>query len=119
MFVNKIWSSKTQLPYNYYSLPFCKPDTVETEKENIGQILIGDRIQNSDYQVSTSKIYVLVYPSFFFDFFGYYFFFSTTYDPNTLLIFIRFSRMESSLLIYFYPLTLLLIAIHYSVVIRG
>jgi len=45
MFVNKIWSSKTQLPYNYYSLPFCKPDTVETEKENIGQILIGDRIK--------------------------------------------------------------------------
>jgi len=55
MFVNKIWSSKTQLPYNYYSLPFCKPDTVETEKENIGQILIGDRIQNSDYQLYAGK----------------------------------------------------------------
>jgi hypothetical protein len=28
MFVNKIWSSKTQLPYSYYSLPFCKPACV-------------------------------------------------------------------------------------------
>lgn len=56
MFVNKIWSSKTQLPYNYYSLPFCKPERVETEKENIGQILIGDRIQNSDYQVSFEEL---------------------------------------------------------------
>ena len=51
MFVNKIWSSKTQLPYSYYSLPFCRPEHIETERENIGQVLIGDRIQNSDYQV--------------------------------------------------------------------
>ena len=51
MFVNKIWSAKTQLPFNYYSLPFCKPEKIETERENLGQILVGDRIQNSDYTV--------------------------------------------------------------------
>lgn len=51
MFVNKIWSSKTQLPYSYYSLPFCRPDDVETQRENIGQVLVGDRIQSSSYEV--------------------------------------------------------------------
>lgn len=28
MKVNKLSSSKTSLPYEYYSLPFCKPDKV-------------------------------------------------------------------------------------------
>ena len=51
MLVNKIWSSKTQLPYSYYSLPFCRPENTQTERENIGQVLVGDRIQNSDYKV--------------------------------------------------------------------
>jgi hypothetical protein len=51
LLVNKIWSAKTQLPYSYYSLPFCRPEKVETERENIGQVLVGDRIQSSDYKV--------------------------------------------------------------------
>jgi hypothetical protein len=25
LFVNKVTSTKTQLPYSYYDLPFCKP----------------------------------------------------------------------------------------------
>ena len=29
-------SSKTQLPYEYYSLPFCKPEVVEYKTENLG-----------------------------------------------------------------------------------
>lgn len=53
VFVNKIWSPKTQLPYSYYSLPFCRPSTIVTQKGNIGQILVGDSIQNSDYEVRT------------------------------------------------------------------
>jgi transmembrane 9 superfamily protein 2/4 len=55
MFVNKIWSSKTQLPYTFYSLPFCRPEVVEPQKENIGQIILGDRIQNSDYEVRSNS----------------------------------------------------------------
>jgi transmembrane 9 superfamily protein 2/4 len=51
MYVNKIWSSRTQLPYNYYSLPFCRPAELVTQRENIGQIIVGDRIQNSDYKL--------------------------------------------------------------------
>lgn len=50
--VNKLWSAKTQLTYDYYSLPVCKPDNPNRERENIGQILVGDRIMSSDYQLT-------------------------------------------------------------------
>jgi len=53
--VNKLWSPKTQLTYDYYSLPVCKPDSAVREGENIGQILVGDRIMNSDYQLHLGK----------------------------------------------------------------
>lgn len=33
----KLTSSRTQLPYEYYSLPFCKPDSVFYKGENLGE----------------------------------------------------------------------------------
>lgn len=45
----KMTSSKTQLPYEYYSLPFCKPDNVEHKAENLGEVLRGDRIVNTKF----------------------------------------------------------------------
>lgn len=33
----KLTSSRTQLPYEYYSLPFCKPKTVFYKGENLGE----------------------------------------------------------------------------------
>lgn len=51
--VNKLVSSKTQLPYTYYSLPFCTPkEGVLDMAENLGEILLGDKIENSPYIVS-------------------------------------------------------------------
>ncbi|KAB8107978.1 hypothetical protein EE612_043185 [Oryza sativa] len=47
--VNKLTSIKTQLPYSYYSLPFCKPDTIVNSAQNLGEVLRGDRIENSPY----------------------------------------------------------------------
>jgi transmembrane 9 superfamily protein 2/4 len=47
--VNKLTSIKTQLPYTYYSLPFCKPATIVDSAENLGEVLRGDRIENSPY----------------------------------------------------------------------
>jgi transmembrane 9 superfamily protein 2/4 len=49
--VNKLTSTKTQLPYEYYSLPFCQPDNVENVAENLGEVLRGDRIMNSHYEL--------------------------------------------------------------------
>jgi transmembrane 9 superfamily protein 2/4 len=47
--VNKLTSIKTQLPYTYYTLPYCKPDKIVDSAENLGEVLRGDRIENSPY----------------------------------------------------------------------
>ena len=49
--VNKLSSVRTQLPYEYYHLPFCKPDKIVNSAENLGEVLRGDRIENSLYQL--------------------------------------------------------------------
>jgi len=49
--VNKLDSVKTQLPYDFYSLPFCRPKVIEEAAENLGEILTGDRIETSAYQL--------------------------------------------------------------------
>ncbi|KAG2335100.1 hypothetical protein Bca52824_006280 [Brassica carinata] len=47
--VNKLSSIKTQLPYSYYSLPFCQPKKIVDSTENLGEVLRGDRIENAPY----------------------------------------------------------------------
>lgn len=39
------------MPYDYYTLPYCKPAKANLESENIGQFISGDRIENSVYKV--------------------------------------------------------------------
>jgi len=48
--VNKLTSIKTQLPYTYYSLPFCKPATIVDSAENLGEVLRGKK-----FSISTDK----------------------------------------------------------------
>ncbi|KAG8457352.1 hypothetical protein KFE25_014081 [Diacronema lutheri] len=50
--LNKLASTKTQLPYEWYSLPFCRPARIEHVAENLGEILRGDRIENSPYEIA-------------------------------------------------------------------
>lgn len=47
--VNKLTSTKTQLPYDYYSLGYCTRSKIENVAENLGEVLRGDRIENSPY----------------------------------------------------------------------
>ncbi|CAA7402922.1 unnamed protein product [Spirodela intermedia] len=47
--VNKLSSTKTQLPYDYYFLDYCKPSKIMNSAENLGEVLRGDRIENSIY----------------------------------------------------------------------
>lgn len=49
--VNKVTSTKTQIPYEYYDIPFCRPSKRRGEMENLGEVLAGDAITNSPYQV--------------------------------------------------------------------
>eukprot|EP00271_Cylindrocystis_brebissonii_P022779 TRINITY_DN889_c0_g1_i1.p1 TRINITY_DN889_c0_g1~~TRINITY_DN889_c0_g1_i1.p1 ORF type:complete len:656 (-),score=68.77 TRINITY_DN889_c0_g1_i1:762-2729(-) len=49
--VNSLTSVATGLPFNYYSLPFCKPEEgVQKASENFGELLSGDLIENSPYR---------------------------------------------------------------------
>lgn len=53
----KLTSTHTQLPYDYYSLPFCRPknDKFEFKSENLGEVLRGDVIVNTPYEVNMLK----------------------------------------------------------------
>eukprot|EP00656_Telonema_subtile_P055610 TRINITY_DN8664_c0_g2_i2.p1 TRINITY_DN8664_c0_g2~~TRINITY_DN8664_c0_g2_i2.p1 ORF type:complete len:554 (-),score=158.21 TRINITY_DN8664_c0_g2_i2:98-1759(-) len=53
--VNRIDSIKTQLPFDYYSLPFCKPDTITNAAENLGEVMRGERIENSMYELNMNR----------------------------------------------------------------
>jgi len=52
----KMTSSKTQLPYEYYTLPLCRPEKIEYTGENLGEVLRGDRIVNTKYDVKMMNI---------------------------------------------------------------
>ena len=56
MKVNKLSSTKTQLPYEYYLLPFCQPENMETVAENLGEVLRGDKIMNSMYELKMGAL---------------------------------------------------------------
>jgi hypothetical protein len=48
--VNSLTSIETELPFSYYSLPYCHPkDGVKKSAENLGELLMGDQIDNSPY----------------------------------------------------------------------
>jgi len=46
--VNSLTSIETELPYSYYSLPYCQPPVgPKKSAENLGEILMGDQIESS------------------------------------------------------------------------
>jgi transmembrane 9 superfamily protein 2/4 len=54
--VNKLTSTKTLLPLDYYVLPFCAPkDGAKMDNENLGEFLVGDRIMSSPYYLEMKK----------------------------------------------------------------
>ncbi|XP_050209089.1 transmembrane 9 superfamily member 11 [Mercurialis annua] len=61
--VNSITSIDTEMPFSYYSLPFCHPpEGVKDSAENLGELLMGDRIENSPYRfrmhVNESEVFL-------------------------------------------------------------
>ncbi|KAM5547393.1 hypothetical protein ABKV19_001734 [Rosa sericea] len=46
--INKLSSIRTQLPYDYYFLSYCRPPVI-INSLSLGQVLRGDRIKNSVY----------------------------------------------------------------------
>ena len=54
----KLTSTHTQLPYEYYSVKLCPPPSgkIIHESENLGEVLRGDRIVNTNYQVNINSV---------------------------------------------------------------
>lgn len=49
--VNSLTSIETELPFSYYSLPYCQPQGgIKKSAENLGELLLGDQIDNSPYR---------------------------------------------------------------------
>ncbi|KAL6135077.1 hypothetical protein ACLB2K_067305 [Fragaria x ananassa] len=49
--VNSLTSIETELPFSYYSLPYCKPQGgIKKMAENLGELLMGDEIESSPYR---------------------------------------------------------------------
>ncbi|KAL7581193.1 hypothetical protein ACA910_005979 [Epithemia clementina (nom. ined.)] len=50
--VNALTSTRTQIPRDYYRLPFCVPDGgPKMASENLGEFLTGNKIQSSPYEL--------------------------------------------------------------------
>jgi transmembrane 9 superfamily protein 2/4 len=53
MKVNSMTSIHTQVPKDYYRLPFCRPsEGPKMASENLGEFLTGNKIQNSPYTLN-------------------------------------------------------------------
>lgn len=44
-------SVKEEYPIEYYRLPFCQPEEIKLDHENLGEFLSGDRIENSPFRL--------------------------------------------------------------------
>jgi transmembrane 9 superfamily member 2/4 len=55
--VNKMTSTSTQFPLDYYKFPFCRPPDgiIKRENENLGEFLEGDRIESSPFVLAMRK----------------------------------------------------------------
>ncbi|CAL2029197.1 hypothetical protein CAEBREN_15269 [Caenorhabditis brenneri] len=53
----KLTSSSNIMPFEYYSLPFCKPANgdIQYKSENLGEVMRGDRIVNTPYTFHMKK----------------------------------------------------------------
>lgn len=53
--VNSLRSLSEILPYDYYTLPFCKPAHIRYKPEILGEIIWGDKVQTSEYRGQMKK----------------------------------------------------------------
>jgi hypothetical protein len=58
--VNALQAYKSVLPYDQYyeRLHFCQPATIQYDGENLGSVLMGDRLKNSKFKVRAQIIHV-------------------------------------------------------------
>uniref|UniRef100_A0AC34QI71 Transmembrane 9 superfamily member n=1 Tax=Panagrolaimus sp. JU765 TaxID=591449 RepID=A0AC34QI71_9BILA len=52
LFVNKLDSDQSVIPYEYHSFDFCTAAEEDSPVENLGQVLFGERIRPSPYKIN-------------------------------------------------------------------
>ncbi|XP_017886178.1 transmembrane 9 superfamily member 2 isoform X2 [Ceratina calcarata] len=55
LFVNRLNTEKYMIPYEYHHFDFCAGDESQSPVENLGQVLFGERIRPSCYELSFMK----------------------------------------------------------------
>uniref|UniRef100_A0A7N6AHZ3 Transmembrane 9 superfamily member n=1 Tax=Anabas testudineus TaxID=64144 RepID=A0A7N6AHZ3_ANATE len=55
LFVNRLDSVESVLPYEYTAFDFCSKNTEKRPSENLGQVLFGERIEPSPYKFEFKK----------------------------------------------------------------
>ncbi|GLD73092.1 transmembrane 9 superfamily member 2 isoform X1, partial [Lates japonicus] len=55
LFVNRLDSVESVLPYEYTAFDFCSEKTMKRPSENLGQVLFGERIEPSPYKFEFKK----------------------------------------------------------------
>ncbi|CAJ0946834.1 unnamed protein product [Ranitomeya imitator] len=55
LFVNRLDSVESVLPYEYDAFDFCKEEHEKHPSENLGQVLFGERIASSPYKFTFNK----------------------------------------------------------------
>uniref|UniRef100_A0A8C2AVV3 Transmembrane 9 superfamily member n=1 Tax=Cyprinus carpio TaxID=7962 RepID=A0A8C2AVV3_CYPCA len=55
LFVNRLDSVESVLPYEYTAFDFCYDESEKRPSENLGQVLFGERIEPSPYKFSFKK----------------------------------------------------------------
>ncbi|KAG7240154.1 hypothetical protein INR49_027534 [Caranx melampygus] len=55
LFVNRLDSVESVLPYEYTAFDFCSAKTLKRPSENLGQVLFGERIEPSPYKFEFKK----------------------------------------------------------------
>lgn len=55
LFVNRLDSVESVLPYEYDMFDFCKDKVEKRPSENLGQVLFGERIESSPYKFTFKK----------------------------------------------------------------
>ena len=56
LMVTQLNSRRTQLPYDFYTLPVCRPERIDNQHLSLGEVLMGDHhILNSPYALRMNK----------------------------------------------------------------
>uniref|UniRef100_A0A8C4IGX8 Transmembrane 9 superfamily member n=1 Tax=Dicentrarchus labrax TaxID=13489 RepID=A0A8C4IGX8_DICLA len=64
LFVNRLDSVESVLPYEYTVFDFCSENTMKRPSENLGQVLFGERIEPSNgYTAVTNVAFLFILPS--------------------------------------------------------